>query len=65
MKLPYLFPSLACLKLTRLYEVHDNLGYDEGGRNILATIMLNTSSLSSLLFLPPSGISYILALGFP
>ena len=40
---------MMCMALTRLFGVYDNLRYDEGVRNILATVMLNTSSLSSLL----------------
>ena len=56
---------MMCMAFTRLYGVHDNLGYDEAARNILATVMFNASSLSSLLFLPPRGISYILAPWFP
>ena len=41
---------MMCMALKRLYRVHDNLRYDEGARNILATVMFNTSSLSSFLF---------------
>ena len=55
---------MMCMALTGLHGVHDNLRYD-GVRNILAIVMFNTSSLSSLLFLPPSRISYILALSLP
>ena len=56
---------MMCMALTRLYGVHDNLRYDEGAMNILATVMFNSSSHSSLSFFPPGGISYILTLGFP
>ena len=41
---------MMCMAMTRLYGVHDNLRYDEGATNILATVMFNSSSHSSLRF---------------